>query len=486
MFKMKTIILSLLTLLQVMSFASCASDTTSDLPVENDNSKVFLSVSINVAGEESETTRAEDYFFEPTPFGGEDGNGDHKGETYERTVNNMSMLFFHSEKEDLTDGGVTIDNVIYFPTVTPDGKRTIAVEVDPKFLKDTSLRFLVIANVGDLSDYRGRKLSAVRDKLITDVFKRTDDATFTKKGELSGFSTFVMSSRGQSSLTIKSGSGTKSDPYLINHEIERLAARIDIMPHVQRYKLDDKTHHCKYCYNVTQGSDVIGGFVLEYVRPYNVLTSKEYVFRRTATDASLANLKYLGLEEADGNKQNTNYVVDPTSLNKSEATFKYPKNTDEYWAKDSYEPFYQTRDAGKTHTHSTNPRASDTNPYDPETAYYILDYVKENTSFDNNEKYATGLVFKGKYYEAEDWDAAKKEPIAGHESNGKDKAYTYVIRHSDPTGNGTTNDIMHYGIVRNNIYRVRIDGITGKGPDGMKITLNVRKWATYTHEETTM
>ena len=487
MFKMKTIICSLLALLLVMSFASCASDNTCDLPIANNNSKVFLSVSVNVAGEDSKTTRADvDKTFAPTPFGGEDGNGDHKGETYERTVNNMSMLFFHSEKEDLTDGDVTIDNVIYFPTVTPDGKRTIAVEVDPKFLKDTSLRFLVIANVGDLSDYRGRKLSAVRDQLITDVFKRTDDATFTKKGELSGFSTFVMSSRGQSSLIIKSGSGTKSDPYLINHEIERLAARIDIMPHVQRYMLDGKTHLCKYCYNVTQGSDVIGGFVLEYVRPYNVLISKEYVFRRTATDASLANLKYLGLEEADGNKQNTNYVVDPTSLNKSEATFKYPKNTDEYWANASYESFYQTRDAGKTHTHSTNPRASDTNPYDPETAYYILDYVKENTSFDNNEKYATGLVFKGKYYEVEDWDAAKKEPIAGHESKGKDKAYTYVIRHSDPTGNGTTNDIMHYGIVRNNIYRVRIDGITGKGPDGLKVTLNVRKWATYTHEETTM
>ena len=486
MFKMKSIIRSLLALMLVMSFASCASDNTCDLPIANNNSKVFLSVSINVAGEDSETTRAEDYIFEPTPFGGEDGNGDHKGETYERTVNNMSMLFFHSDKTDLTDDKTTIDRVIYFPTVTPDGKRTIAVEVDPKFLKDTSLRFLVIANVGDLSDYRGRKLSAVRDQLITDVFKCTDDATFTKKGELSGFSTFVMSSRGQSSLTIKSGSGTKSDPYLINHEIERLAARIDIMPHVQRYKLDDKTHHCKYCYNVTQGSDVIGGFVLEYVRPYNVLTSKEYVFRRTATDASLANLKYLGLEEADGKKQNTNYVVDPTSQDKSLATFNYPKNTSENWANASYESFYQTRDAGKTHTHSTNPRASAEKPYNPETAYYILDYVKENTSFDNDEQYATGLVFKGKYYEADDWDATNVVPKTGHESNGKDKAYTYVIRHSDPTGAGKTSDPMHYGIVRNNIYRVRIDGITGKGPDGMKVTLNVRKWATYTHEETTM
>lgn len=482
MFKMKSIIRSLLVLLLVMSFTSCVRDNISDFPIANDNSKVFLSVSINVAGEDSRTTRAEDYYFEPKPWGGESGNGDHRGETYERTVNNMSMLFFHPAKNDLTDGEARIEKVIYFPNVSSDGTRTLAVEVDSKFLNDTKLRFLVVANVGDLSAYQGRKLSDVRDQLITDVFNRADNATFNKQGELDGYSTFVMSSHGQSSLTFKSGSGTEEDPYLIDHMIERLAARIDIMPHTELYEFNKKTGLCKYCYNVKQGTDIIGGFVLEYVRPYNVLTSQEYVFKRTATDASLANLKYLGLEEDDGNNQNTNYVVDPTSLNKSEATFKYPKNTDEYWANATYEDFYQTRIAHKTHTNSIGGKAT----FNPETDYYILDYVKENTSFDNNEKYATGLVFKGKYYEAEDWDATNVEPKTGHESNGKDKAYTYVIRHSDPTGNGTTNDIMHYGIVRNNIYRVRIDGITGKGPDGMKVTLNVRKWATYTHDETTM
>lgn len=482
MFKMKSIIRSLLALLLVMSFASCASDNTCDFPIANDNSKVFLSVSINVAGEDSRTTRAEDYYFEPKPFGGEDGNGDHKGEKYEQTVNNMSMLFFHPAKNDLTDGEARIEKVIYFPNVSSDGTRTLAVEVDSKFLNDTKLRFLVVANVGDLSAYQGRKLSDVRDQLITDVFNRADNPTFNKRGELDGYSTFVMSSHGQSSLTFKSGSGTEDDPYLIDHMIERLAARIDIMPHTELYEPSKKTGLCKYCYNVKQGTDIIGGFVLEYVRPYNVLTSQEYVFKRTATDASLANLKYLGQEEADRNKQNTNYVVDPTSLNKSEATFKYPKNTDENWANATYEDFYQTRIAHKTHTNSIGGKAT----FNPETDYYILDYVKENTSFDNNEKYATGLVFKGKYYEAEDWDAVNAVPKTGHESNGKDKAYTYVIRHSDPTGTGTTSDPMHYGIVRNNIYRVRIDGITGKGPDGIKITLNVRKWATYTHEETTM
>lgn len=465
-----------------MSFTSCVRDNISDFPIANDNSKVFLSVSINVAGEDSRTTRAEDYYFEPKPWGGESGNGDHKGETYERTVNNMSMLFFHPAKNDLTDGEARIEKVIYFPNVSSDGTRTLAVEVDSKFLNDTKLRFLVVANVGDLSAYQGRKLSDVRDQLITDVFNRADNPTFNKQGELDGYSTFVMSSHGQSSLTFKSGSGTEEDPYLIDHMIERLAARIDIMPHTELYELNKKTGLCKYCYNVKQGTDIIGGFVLEYVRPYNVLTSQEYVFKRTATDASLANLKYLGQEEDDGNNQNTNYVVDPTSLNKSEATFKYPKNTDEYWANATYEYFYQTRIAHKTHTNSIGGKAT----FNPETDYYILDYVKENTSFDNDEQYATGLVFKGKYYEADDWDATNVVPKTGHESKGKDKAYTYVIRHSDPTGAGTTSDPMHYGIVRNNIYRVRIDGITGKGPDGMKITLNVRKWATYTHDETTM
>lgn len=481
---MKTIIRLLLALLLVMPFASCASDTTSDLPIANDNSKVFLSVSVNIAGEDSETTRADDSTFDPNPNGGENGNGGEEGETYEQTVHNMSLLFFHSDKADLTDGETRIEKVIYFPTVNAKDHRTIAVEVDPNFLNDAKLRFLVIANVGDLSDYRGRKLSEVRDQLIPNVFERKTDAKYLKNGDLEGYSAFVMSSYDQSSLEIKEGSGTEEDPFIISHRIERLAARIDIMPHVNRYQLDSEDLNCKYCYNVTHGTDIIGGFVLEYVRPYNIMDSKEYVFKRTAMNASLDELQYLGKETEDASKNSTNYVVDPTSTDKSKASYKYPKNTVEYWANDTYDDFYKTHNAGKTHKFSNSTKAtSSAKPYDPETAYYILDYVKENTSFDNDEQYATGLVFKGKYYEAEDWDAVNAVPKTGHESKGKDKAYTYVIRHSDPTGNGTTIDKMHYGIVRNNIYRVRIDKITGKG---LKVTLNVRKWATYTHEETTM
>lgn len=68
MFKMKTITLSLLALLLVMSFASCASDTTSDLPLPSKDMKAYLQVKVTVEG--SGDTRASRATTEPQ--GGED------------------------------------------------------------------------------------------------------------------------------------------------------------------------------------------------------------------------------------------------------------------------------------------------------------------------------------------------------------------------------------------------------------------------------
>ena len=107
----------------------------------------------------------------------------------------------------------------------------------------------------------------------------------------------------------------------------------------------------------------------------------------------------------------------------------------------------------------------------------------ENTTFDNSEEYATGLVFKGKYYELSDWDTTNKQPKAG--KSGTDKYYTYTIRHSDPTDAGPKTAPMYYGIVRNNIYRIKIEGVVGE-KKGMVLTIAVKKWAMYTHAETSM
>ena len=111
---------------------------------------------------------------------------------------------------------------------------------------------------------------------------------------------------------------------------------------------------------------------------------------------------------------------------------------------------------------------------------YILDYVMENTTTNNKEDYSTGLIFKGKYYESSEWDAKNHRPIAG--AKGTDKEYTYTLRHSDPSGSGTTADPMHFGVVRNNIYQVKVDGVEGKSK-GIKLTIHVIPWAHYDHGE---
>lgn len=48
MFKMKSIIRSLLALMLVMSFASCASDNTCDSPMPNKEMKTYLQVKVTV------------------------------------------------------------------------------------------------------------------------------------------------------------------------------------------------------------------------------------------------------------------------------------------------------------------------------------------------------------------------------------------------------------------------------------------------------
>lgn len=454
MFKIKTITLSLLALLLVMSFASCASDTTSDLPLPSKDMKAYLQVKVTVEGSgDTRASRAD-----KGPYGGEDGDGSEQGINKENDVNSLTVLLYESDKEDLSEDEATIGYVYTFTNLnkvtTSSGSdatyTTVPKEIDAAIV-GKNYHVIVIANADDMtSRCKGKKISEVRDLQMSKVCTR--DADITK------FSNFIMSSKKDAPIDFTK-EGSETNPYQVNVDIERLAARIDIIPNAT---FDGTSPG--YYYNVMDGTNVIGGFKLESVTPTKVMTKGEYLIKRVSSDAAVSTVTYYGEEEMNPTtKASTNYVVCPWTKDRTGLTLAEAEGPTS---------FYNVKKTTSTGTIAD--------------ASYILDYVMENTTTDNAETNSTGLVFKGKYYEAEDWDAAKKEPIAGHESKGKDKAYTYVIRHSDPTGNGTTNDIMHYGIVRNNIYRVRIDGITGKGPDGMKITLNVRKWATYTHDETTM
>ena len=428
-----------------MSFASCASDTTSDLPLPSKDMKAYLQVKVTVDG--SGDTRASRATTEPQ--GGEEGNGRETGTNHENDVNSLTVLLYKSDKDDLSDDDATIDYVYTFTGLTASTSSSGVTyttgprEIDPVIV-GKNYHVIVIANADDMtSSCKGKKISEVRDLQMSKVCTR--DADITK------FSNFIMSSKKDARIDF-SKEGSETDPYQVDVDIERLAARIDIIPNAEY----DKTNQ-GYYYNVMDGTNVIGGFKLESVTPSKVMTSGEYLIKRVSSDKKVSSVTYYGEELMDAtSKASTNYVVCPWTKDRTGLTLSNAEGpTSLYNVKET------------TSTSTTDPS-------------YILDYVMENTTTDNEEAYSTGLIFKGKYYEETEWDATKKQPKAG--APGTDKEYTYTLRHSDPSGSGTKADPMHFGVVRNNIYQVKVEGVEGKSK-GLKLTIHVVPWAHYDHGE---
>lgn len=449
MFKMKTITLSLLALLLVMSFASCASDTTSDLPLPSKDMKAYLQVKVTVEG--SGDTRASRTT--TGPQGGEDGDGREPGINKENDVNSLAVLLYKSDKDDLSDDNATIDYVYTFTNLnkvtTSSGSdatyTTVPREIDAAIV-GKNYHVIVIANADDMTSIcKGKKISEVRDLQMSKVCTR--DADITK------FSNFIMSSKKDAKIDFKT-EGSETDPYQVTVDIERLAARIDIIPNAT---YDDTGKG--YYYNVMDGTNVVGGFKLESVTPTKVMTKGEYLIKRVSSDKDVSSVTYFGEEKMDATtKASTNYVVCPWTKDRAGLTLAEAEGpTSLYNVKKT------------TFTSTVVGEAS-----------YILDYVMENTTTDNTEVNSTGLIFKGKYYESSEWDAATKQPKAGFA--GAEKQYTYTLRHSDPSGSGTTADPMHFGVVRNNIYQVKVEGVEGKSK-GIKLTIHVVPWAHYDHGE---
>lgn len=450
MFKMKTITLSLLALLLVMSFASCASDTTSDLPLPSKDMKAYLQVKVTVEG--SGDTRASRAA--KGPLGGEGGDDREPGINKENDVNSLTVLLYKSENADLSDDNAIIDYVYTFTNLTKATTSTSGIDATyttvPKEI-DASIvgknyHVIVIANADDMtSRCKGKKISEIRDLQMSKVCTRNADIT--------KFSNFIMSSKKDAKIDFTK-EGSETNPYQVTVDIERLAARIDIIPNAT-YDVIGKG----YYYNVMDGTNVVGGFKFESVTPTKVMTKGEYLIKRVSSDKDVSTVTYFGQEVMDPTtKASTNYVVCP-------------------WTKDR---------AGLTLAEAEGPtslynvkKTTSTSTVVGE-ASYILDYVMENTTTDNAEAYSTGLIFKGKYYEETEWDKATTRPTTG--AIGKEKKYTYTLRHSDPSGSGTTADPMHFGVVRNNIYQVKVEGVEGKSK-GIKLTIHVVPWAHYDHGE---
>ena len=430
-----------------MSFTSCVRDNISDFPMHNGDMKTYLQVQVTVENSGyTRTSRAVS-----GPQGGEDGDGREQGINKENDVNSLTVLLYKSDKDDLSEADATIDYVYTFTGLKSLSSTsgvtytTSPREIDPVIV-GKNYHVLVIANAGDMtSRCKGKKISEIRDMQMDKVCTRND--------VIANFTDFVMSSKTDAKIDFTK-EGSETDPYRVDVNIERLAARIDIIPN-ETYDAASNA----YYYNVMDGTNVVGGFKLESVTPSKVLTKGEYLIKRVSSDAAVSAVTYFGLEEMDATtKASTNYVVCPWTKDRAGLTLSNAEGP---------ASLYNVKKTTSTSTAV-------------EEASYILDYVMENTTTDNTEANSTGLIFKGKYYEETEWDATNKQPKAGF--TGTDKEYTYTIRHSDPNGTGPSTAPMYYGIVRNNIYQVKIEGVVGKSK-GIKLTIHVVPWAHYDHGE---
>lgn len=475
-------ILSLTTAaLLLLVLSACNMVTGDDDIVQQEPVANYINLTLYVSsGETSNITRA--------PIGGEDGDAREAGFNRENTVSGVTVILYKGT--GLDDASAKVDFVRYF-TVTEEGRdpqgttynyeaaTTFRSEAryttgDQKLAKDeldftATYHVLLVANQ-DVSPEcpKGTFISTVRDKVITNVYSTATPQTPWTAQQ------FVMTSERDATIDFKTmapvqkTSGEAGLVYRVLQPllIERMSARIDYCTKGGSYN----PTLGGYEYSVGSTGDK---FVVTSVTPFNMNPGSQYLFKRVCNAWPATTTTYLGDETT------TNYVVEPSTSSKDNSiayNFLNPISAvNTALAANTATAYTQ---AMANETVQNNAKFTDANGYNN----IIIAYPKENTLMLSSylKMYATGIAFAGDYY-------------FGGTGTPEKRVYYHFLRHQGELATGAYQakqwaDIsdteasggpMNYGIVRNNIYRVDISGISAEGLD---IHIKVKKWDMFTHE----
>lgn len=407
----------------------------------------YVSVTVS-AGSREATTRG--------PQGGEDGDGREDATENEYKISNLTLLLYKGGNNGInSDNNPTIEHAIYFSSFTETGNGTDRYDnktysTFTKKLDDgierAKYHVIAIANAGDLTWLKGHELSSVRNHIITEQWKAA--------ASINDYTDFVMTSEEDAIIDMTTGEGSFDNPFEATIDVERLAARID-------FDITGGTYHSEnggYYEYAVEGSTT-DKYRLKSIKVKNMLTSGSYLIKRVATAVDGTGLSYLGKETADANNVATNYVLDPWTNNKKTSTL--PAGLSYQQESNLINVTNQTITVG-------------------EETFFTLAYTQENTlpNADYKATYATALEFTGEY-------------ISNGTPKGESKV-TYYIRHCDLDNDAAETSPMKYGIVRNNIYRVKVSKVNKQDPaipDGkalLDLNIKVKKWHVKTHSEIVM
>lgn len=375
----------------LLSLGACSliHDDMEELGYREDGSAyAYVSLTIHT-GTTGNVTRA-------NPTGGEDGNGNEKGQDYENRVNNLTLFFYPATLED---GGVNrTENVdftakVYITNPDPnwnmtDGDQPIdkTFEVGPVKVNGLKMNqqyhVLAVANAGDQTSIAS--LDDLRSATVRTVYTAT-----TSEGTTS-YSNFVMASEGDEDRMLEiSYENSETNPAETTINLERLVARVDYQAAAEGYPLSSSL--VTPGLNPAQSSqtqDVTASITRAFlVNTYNQGT---YVLKRVATDIG-------GTPEYLGKETYNNYVIDPNTSKKTLAS-TYASWYDHYFPNLSDE----VGNDGMTEWEDwliVGDKVEDPDPNVENREWYRLGYPKENTSsVDAQGKYySTGVVFEASY-----------------------------------------------------------------------------------------
>lgn len=344
-------------LLMASLAAGCAQEDIDTAPSGGGGMSASSYVSLSFASQQSTPTRS-------NPTGGEQGDGQEKGQANENEIKSAVAFFYQGSGTDgVNSSGTTpIMAVATFNvgSYTEPGNgidRTYTTTPQQVDLDDGTYNVLVVANPG-ADWWTGQSLT------LADVRNHIQTTAWTASG--SDYSDFVMTSAADATLTLNSN--PESDPAKATVNVERMAARLDYKAEAS-YPCTDPAY---------SGATVeITGAAL-----VNNLTAGSYIIKRVADDVNGTNLSYLGNETADENDAATNYVLDPWTASKNGnlyGTWFMNGSSDPNWWAGYVQPGTSVSDGAET--------------------WQRIGYTLENTTAADaaGSDYSTGVVFKAKF-----------------------------------------------------------------------------------------
>ena len=478
-----------------MLLTACTAVTdSSDDPVLPTVNNSFINLTIAVTNNNGTITRG-------TPTGGENGDGREAGFNRENAVTGITLLLYQDAAGINTASNPTIDFGAYYPVSrlgSPATAGTPYTEKTAEAVYQTGNQLVPHNTIDFTKTYRA--IVVANADLTGSVAAGTshldDLRNMTLSGIYSGDETrpapscgsFVMSSEQDQTLSFATSTNSRDaagDYYYDNQPlvIERMAARIDFWAVNGTYNADK----AGYVYDVTDGGD--DKFVVTGIMPFNLTNKhttygKEYLLKRLTASLSFVFPRWLVSEGPYATDPAYYYVLDPLTLTKVTAVHPTLTNSLESVKDLSAEAFassgyYKSIAAMHGVTASGGGYASLTDG-DLTGEDVIVAYPMENTLLQESPLYynATGIAIEGWYYGGGLTDASPKRMVF----------YGYMRHHGEGTATSyevnATNDVnalqdastvMNFGIVRNNIYRVRISGIdVVKGTLTLKI--EEKKW----------